>query len=391
MENIPAQPSSLETDQSVNSNPPTTPEPAPSPTPTTSRRWLIGLTALVLLMLGGLGVMAYQNYQLQQQITQKPVVPTNEVTAEPTEDETADWRSHTDFQTGFYFKYPPTMDYECCAMSGPAGSSSTPMFTVAVPETIVPNSDAPFTGLSIYTVPTAGNSFEQYISNQKQILQDNYMAMMGNQPDQSGSESALTIGGKPAILLKDFSWDKIDRIYVDLGNYRALVIGKRVTSEEYAALIEKILTTIKFKDVAMTDKADLKECESPAMKIRASVPKDWNCSTTNETEGFGWLEMKTSAVEITISNAGRGPFCSVRMMEGPALDDSRCMLTKFYSNPGNEMDLYLYQYDGINKEIWGTMNGPWISIKWSEMENRDLSPLEIDQVGEILNSIAVVQ
>lgn len=80
------------------------------------KSWLIiGLAILVFFLLGTTGYLAYQNYQLKQEVAQKQPTPTPlpELTKQPeipsptlTEGSTINWKTYQDSQQRFSFKYP---------------------------------------------------------------------------------------------------------------------------------------------------------------------------------------------------------------------------------------------------------------------------------------------
>jgi len=78
----------------------------------TKKPWLIiGLTVLVLLLLGTTGLFAYQNYQLKKKVSREPFpspTPTASTTASltPTIDPTTEWQSYNNGEYKFSFKYP---------------------------------------------------------------------------------------------------------------------------------------------------------------------------------------------------------------------------------------------------------------------------------------------
>lgn len=80
----------------------------PSNTPTLPKKWLYGLGALVMLVFGAVAALAYQNYQLSQQLAQEPSIV---LEPSPTPDETANWETYTspevvEYFSPFQFKYP---------------------------------------------------------------------------------------------------------------------------------------------------------------------------------------------------------------------------------------------------------------------------------------------
>src|SRR3989344_942725 len=84
---------------------PTFPSPQPAKPPLSPQKSILPLllTILFLLTLAATGVLAYQNYQLQQQISslQPRVTPTPSLT--PTPDPTANWQTYKDKK--YEFRY----------------------------------------------------------------------------------------------------------------------------------------------------------------------------------------------------------------------------------------------------------------------------------------------
>jgi hypothetical protein len=80
------------------------------------KSWLVvGLAVLVLLLLGTTGYLAYQNYQLKQEVTQKKPTPTPlpEITKQPeissptpTIDPTTNWETYEYPDLKFKIKFP---------------------------------------------------------------------------------------------------------------------------------------------------------------------------------------------------------------------------------------------------------------------------------------------
>lgn len=84
--------------------------------PLVNKKYLIGF---VILLLGIIGVLAFQNYQLKQQILQKQPasLPESTKTFEipspiPAVDPTENWKTYSNSVYGFSFKYPPSWSVE---------------------------------------------------------------------------------------------------------------------------------------------------------------------------------------------------------------------------------------------------------------------------------------
>lgn len=92
----------------------TTQSPTQTPEAPKQKFWLVvGMVLLVLFLLGTTGFFAYQNYQLKQQVQQKPPTPLPEVTRQleipsptPTEDSTSSWKVYSSQTYSYTIKYP---------------------------------------------------------------------------------------------------------------------------------------------------------------------------------------------------------------------------------------------------------------------------------------------
>ncbi len=93
---------------------PATEPPVTPPIPGKPNKLLIVLIVLSLLLLGTTGYLAYQNYQLRQQLAQVQTQPSPSPTSvptsspSPTPDPTADWETYRNEEYRFSFKYDPS-------------------------------------------------------------------------------------------------------------------------------------------------------------------------------------------------------------------------------------------------------------------------------------------
>jgi|SRR3989344_871692 len=138
-----------------------------------------------------------------------------------------------------------------------------------------------------------------------------------------------------------------------------------------------------------------KTCSNNVLRVALGIPAAWNCKST-EDEGAGWINLTSSLFTIDMSNLGRGPWCSNIMMgSDPPQPDPSCVISDYYTNSNIGLNLQLYKYNGENKEIFGTYKNtipdfdglPWVSIKWQNMETRDLTATEKAELIQVVDSI----
>lgn len=120
--------------------------------------------------------------------------------------------------------------------------------TLADENTVLPNTDAWFDGLSIYVVLNDKNlALGEYVKQEKEALLEQRKAMVGQESSPSGTEAPITIGGQKGLSLQGYSWDHIIRIYVPFPDNQAfLVIGKSEKSEGSFKVFNQILSTFQF-------------------------------------------------------------------------------------------------------------------------------------------------
>ena len=173
-------------------------------------------------------------------------------------DETADWTTYEDEQGVFSFKYPPELDDACCTMGGAA--SEDIYFEKVIVDADTLNSevlDDPFAGVAIYVIETE-KTFEKYLADEKEALhlqEKDYILYMSTNEEgfdeefvDDGVEEKITLHDKELIVLKNYSWDKIERYYYPVpdSNY-VLVLGKS-SKESEKFTFEEIFSTFEFSD-----------------------------------------------------------------------------------------------------------------------------------------------
>ena len=217
-------------------------EPAPSvPSNPSSKTKYIILGVLILFILvaisGGtyyLGVVKQQsasqkNINVVTATTTPTALPNPTQTPISTTDPTANWKSYTG--TSFSFKYPNSL-IKCCSISGPTTVNATDaLITLGEFQTVPVNGNSsPFNGFAVYLISMS--NFDSLIAQEKDTLIKNSAAISGINTQGKGTQSQIIIGGKNGILLSNYSWDNIQRIYVPISSQNTLVIAKTEKTPE---------------------------------------------------------------------------------------------------------------------------------------------------------------
>ena len=256
----------MNTTQTSQSQTPTTPSlqpintpsftqtPVQSPTPTTKKPWL--LISLVVLLLSVTSVLGYKYYELKQQVDNQPQPPPlfspqlvvsspSPVTSPTTEvDPTVGWKTYTNTEYGFSFKHP-NLNSECCGLSGPATGTHPVFETFADIDTVMRGTDAPFAGVGVHVI-TGITSFENYITEEKKALNSQFEAMADPDPNHQGKQTSTTLAGQKGYILKNYSWDNIDRYYVPIPNSGNVLVVSLGRKESSAFTYQQILSTFEF-------------------------------------------------------------------------------------------------------------------------------------------------
>ncbi len=238
------------------------PSQTPSPAPIVLARkfpWLAVIITVVVL--AAVGFLTWQNWQLRQEVkdlqqsqadqtsqsaNQPESTNVESVAAIPTPDPTADWKVYENKEYGFRFKHPNLVD-DKYVIAGPATGNHPISKTFADPSTGIPGTDAPFAGIGVYVVADV-SSFEKYINQEKTALEQQYKIVDGSDHNHQGKQIPITLAGQKGYLLKNYSWDNIDRYYVPFpgtNNILVVSLGKR-ESKKFG--YDQILSTFEFLD-----------------------------------------------------------------------------------------------------------------------------------------------
>lgn len=162
--------------------------------------------------------------------------------------------TYKDAQYKLAFKH---LDYntKCCDISGPSanfGVGATLLGVFARPETVVNRNT--FDGIGLF-IATLGEkqTWEDYITNQRQNLTDDYVVVKGTKP--LTQEKELKVGDKTGTLLKGYSWKGNDLIYLQLTpvinaqqTFVLVISVKNTTGEGFDRSLQDMLSSFTFTD-----------------------------------------------------------------------------------------------------------------------------------------------
>lgn len=221
-------------------------EQLPPPKPSSDRlRTSAVLTATLFLFI----VIGVGSYLLGTRRSQSTNAPQTSTPAQPPAATVpiAHWIIYSNQQYGFTFKYPPGLNSSCCALVPPPGTPQL-LISLADQSTVLPQSDKPFDGFSVYVEPNPqGLTFEQYMDEQKEALLQGLESFVGPKPLGKPTESVVIVGGRRATMLRNYIWPA-DLIYVSLpDNRRILVIAKsHDPARDFGTVFSQILSTFEF-------------------------------------------------------------------------------------------------------------------------------------------------
>jgi hypothetical protein len=136
-------------------------------------------------------------------------------------------------------------------------------------------------------------------------------------------------------------------------------------------------------------------CKDDFFGIQITLPNDtWTCKIEPFQDNTGatineMISLQSPLFTIMISNLGRGPFC------GDGTNQTGCVVDDYYKN--QYVALKSYTTEGNLREIFGVMdrktviNGAenliWVSIKYKDMETRELTSSEKQELIQLLDSM----
>lgn len=145
--------------------------------------------------------------------------------------------------------------------------------------------------------------------------------------------------------------------------------------------------------IPMSTSRITKDCRDEILGLTLNAPPGWTCNSNKVSPTGSSISLSSGFFNIQISNSPRSEFC----VSDPSVYgyDANCTVTTFYSTPSILTAIYAYQ--GKPREIYGSVlkannkHGtpvPWISIKYQNMENKNLSDDQKNGLIGVLNSIS---
>ena len=155
--------------------------------------------------------------------------------------------TYTNTDYGFAFVHPH-LDSACCNVPAPTLKNPEKIISLGNKYTYVDKNN--FDGIGFYAFRLNDQyNFQQYVTNNRKALTDDYMVVRGVPPKAQDTE--MKIGGKNAILLHGYSWQGNDLIFVDVekdfGKSYALIISiKNTSGDAFQKTIDDLLKSFKF-------------------------------------------------------------------------------------------------------------------------------------------------
>ncbi|RJR28249.1 hypothetical protein C4561_00100 [candidate division WWE3 bacterium] len=141
-------------------------------------------------------------------------------------------------QMKFLFIHP-NLDDTCCDIQAPPAQGARKLVVLAKPDTYVDLNQMDGIGVYTYYLST---DFDKFISEQKQLLIEEFKVVKGFAPD--AQDVPVKLGNIDAIMLKGYSWRGTDFVYAIMPNKIMIIFSIKSTNEEFEkTIIEETLAT----------------------------------------------------------------------------------------------------------------------------------------------------
>ncbi len=279
---------------------------SPKPFPLRPILALIGVVSLALT-----GFFIYQNSLLNQKLqtlikAQQASIVTP--TPAPT-DETASWKTYSNSELGFEFKYPPTLEEKGSISGGPSAENLPSLLTLSDPSTGAEGTDKPFNGLSIYYVISSQTSLQQFVANEKKSMITMTKSFDGIDTSNQGKQWSLTIGDKEAFGLQGYIPFSITYYYVQLKKGYLIFAVSEESKGRFTKTVDQMLSTFKFSTAA-TIPPDWKTYTNTKYGYSFKYPNNYTVGTNgmdfgNVSEEDGILVVETNKGDL------KAPYISI--------------------------------------------------------------------------------
>lgn len=129
-------------------------------------------------------------------------------------------------------------------------------------------------------------------------------------------------------------------------------------------------------------------CLNKSLNFQLTLPNEtWQCDSKEDPRA-GWVNLTSPVFTIAISGLGRGPYCG----EDP--DPEHLCATKPFVL-SDRFTFTMYSYKGEDKEVFSELGeviktNPWISIKYKDMETKQLTDSQKQELLQLLNSLKTI-
>lgn len=249
------------------------------------------MVIIVVLLLGAVGILGYQNLQLQKQLISLQPTPSPSATSDPT----ADWKTYTSQDYGFELRYPT--DWEA-RQGKDAEGKPIGQFSWSVPASLKKVSAFSLTLSIVNTNESTAEAFVQA-----------YIAAGGPGKIEYRAKSEVTIGGVTGVKLESvFAFDKSqDQIYLlHNGKIYEFILPIRGVNPNITDAVKnnpiayQILSTFKFIDQT-TDTSNWKIYTNTS---GYSIKYPTSFTTGLQTAGAGNIEASPTAGNLFIYKSG---------------------------------------------------------------------------------------
>lgn len=160
--------------------------------------------------------------------------------------DTGPLESFTNPGGGFSFKYPKAFKADCCDISALVSNRAL-LITLGDPETLVDRNN--FDGFAVLMDGYSEGGTNAYLDRQRKTLIDDYIVVKGEAPILR--ETSIKVGNKDALLLRGYTWNGNNLIYVpiisDYNSGNVLIVSiKNISGESFDLKMNEILKSFEF-------------------------------------------------------------------------------------------------------------------------------------------------
>lgn len=217
---------------------PVTPQPIPElPKKDNHGITIAAMAIFVLLALGAVAFLYYQNQQLKTMLAgyQASASPTPTATTDPT----ANWKVYINDFYSFSFKYPANISQDKNgSVGGTFLGSPKSIISFADQSTIREATDAPFDGFTIYQLSYSDSSIESFLKKE--------VAARKASPRGIENEEIknITIDGKNSFYI-DVEIN-IRQYFIPSSNNKIILFSTVRRDEDFLLILDQVLSTFKF-------------------------------------------------------------------------------------------------------------------------------------------------